>query len=206
MKRIIATLPALLFSLAAYADAAPDVSPKTSTPFIEYNNRMSVFSPLHQVYERTKPNAFYAGVEGWFACPGVAEGDLRMGYNFFWNGRDHFTPFAGVGVFKDIHHHHHHHSKPAIVYGAAGFLYDHEFTSWFTLGLNVKGMLGGAVSEKHFDWGSPVGGADVALPITFRFGKLRHWDYRIEPFNICLHGSNATQNYFGFRNTIGYRF
>lgn len=206
MKHIFAkaALLALLFSLTAHADSAGSAANGAPT-FYEYNNRMSVFSPLHQAYERTQPNAYYAGVEGWFACPGIAEAELRMGYNFFWNGRDHFTPFAGVGVFKNVHHHHHH-SKPAIVYGTVGILYDHEFNSWFNLGFNVKGIFGGPVNEKHFDWGSPVVGVDTALPITFRFGHKRHWDYRIEPFNIYLHGSNASRDYFGFRNTIGYRF
>jgi hypothetical protein len=132
------------------------------------------------------------------------------------------TPFVGLGFFKDLrsehsniwvvedgivtHHHHHSKMKPGIVYGTFGFLYDHEFNSIFTLGVNLKGLIGGPVNKKHFNWGSPVGGFDIAVPITFRFGHKRHWDARIEPFNIYLHGTNTTRNYFGFRSTVGYRF
>jgi len=202
-----------------------------TTPFIEYNNRIVVFSINHLAYERIKPNAFYTGIEGWGVLDGriwawalddhfLLEGEYRAGYNFFWNGRDHFTPIAGIGFFKDfqkLYHHGRRQSRSGIVYGTIGFLYDHEFTSVFNLGLNVKGILGGPVERKkqgdwgclrdwEGDWGSPIGGVDVSLPITFRFGYQRHWDIRIEPFDIYLRGSKNDFNYVGFRNTVGYRF
>lgn len=204
-----------------------DQQPAETMPnFYEYHNRMAVFDPFHQVYERIQTDAFYVGVEGWW-LPTVnhssehmrdfiAEAELRMGYNYFYNGRDHVTPFVGVGFFKDFRkehtdfwgfedRHHHHRIKSGIVYGTFGFLYDHEFNSIFTLGVNLKGIIGGPVNGKHF-WGSPVGGFDIAVPITFRFGPKRHWDIRIEPFNIYLRGSHITRDYFGFRSTVGYRF
>ncbi len=202
------TLSALCIATAALqADYAPQ---EEKTPFIEYHNRIAVFSINHLVYERIKPNAIYAGVEGWALATVnhgarlIAEGEIRLGNNYFWNGRDHFTPFVGAGIFKDFGAYEH--RKPGIAYGTVGFLYDHEFTDVFNLGLNVKGILGGAVSKKHFDWGSPIVGVDTSLPITFRFGYKRHWDARIEPFNLYLHGSNASADYLGFRSTIGYRF
>jgi hypothetical protein len=205
--RLPLTLSALCIATAALqADYAPEVE---KTPFIEYHNRIAVFTINHLVYERIKTNAFYVGVEGWVlptfsnSTLGIAEGELRLGYNYFWNGRDHLTPIVGGGIFKDVVEHGH--EKPAIGYGTAGFLYDHEFTDVFNLGLNVKGILGGA-STKHFNWGNPIVGVDTSLPITFRFGHKRHWDARIEPFNIYLHGSRASSDYFGFRSTIGYRF
>jgi hypothetical protein len=205
-----------------------DQQPAETMPnFYEYHNRMAVFGPCHQVYERTQTDAFYVGVEGWWlplvnhssehSRDFIAEAELRMGYNYFYNGRDHVTPFVGLGFFKDFRkehtdfwgiedgHHHHHRIKSGIVYGTFGFLYDHEFNSIFTLGVNLKGIIGGPVNGRH-SWGSPVGGVDVAVPITFRFGPKRHWDIRIEPFNIYLRGSHINRDYFGFRSTVGYRF
>jgi hypothetical protein len=206
-----------LFAIAAtafsYADSTA-ANTKTSDPhFNEYHNRISVFSPCYQNYERTKTDSIYAGVSAYYE-PEINHDrryllntELRMGYNYFFNGRDHLTPFAGVGYLQDFHTHHHHTKhQPGIVYGAVGFLYDHEFNTIFNLGFNMKLLLGGATSQKHFQWGSPVGGVDTSLPITFRFGRNRHWDYRIEPFNIYVRGSKASQDYFGFRNSIGYRF
>lgn len=216
---------AVLLPMCSYANSTSKAPP---TPFIEHHNRIVVFCPLHQAYERIKPDVFYVGVEGWFTgafsktYTVIAEGELRMGYNFFYNGRDHLTPVAGVGVFKDYREHHsyawerdeygywhsHHtqHKMPLIRYGMIGFLYDHEFNSIFNLGANLKGMIGGGGSSKHFKWGSPVLGFDVTLPITFRFGHKRHWDARIELFDIYMHGFDISRNYFGFRSTVGYRF
>jgi hypothetical protein len=204
---------------------------ETQPNFYEYHNRISVFGPLHQAYERIKIDALYAGIEAWavYAISDghshgnqvLGEGEFRMGYNYFYNGRDHVTPFLGVGVIKDYrkeeisYHtrvsgvlvsHHRKLEKPAVAYGVFGLLYDHEFNSVFNLGVNFKGLVGGAVNTHHIDWGSPVGGIDVSVPITFRFGNKRHWDIRLEPFDIYLHGSHLSRNYFGGRSTIGYRF
>jgi hypothetical protein len=226
------TLPMIFLApLFIHADEAfQDQTPH----FYEYHNRMAVFGPTHQVYERTKPDDFYVGVEAWRVLAitnghyhydflpfgAIAEAELRMGYNFFYNGRDHVTPFAGVGVFKDwtkeehshyttrsgpfIKHHYKKSELPAVVYGTFGLLYDHEFNSIFTLGFNAKGIIGGPVKNKH--WKAPVFGIDFAIPITFRFGPKRHWDLRIEPFDIYMHGSQIARNYVGFRSTLGYRF
>jgi hypothetical protein len=141
--------------------------------------------------------------------PIIGEAEFRLGYNFFYNGRDHLTPFIGGGVFKDwtkIRIHHKRRELPYLGYGTIGLLYDHEFNSIFTLGTNIKGILGGETSSKYVRWGSPVIGFDISVPITFRFGHKRHWDIRIEPFDIYLHGSESSRNYVGGRSTIGYRF
>jgi hypothetical protein len=205
MKKI--TLLLLSATLLSHADQT------TPEPFIQYHNRMAVFNPSHLTYERIKPNALYAGVEGWIVPVfrkdnlSLLDTEFRMGYNFFYNGRDHLTPFAGVGFMLALSDHHHHNRRsPDIAYGTLGFLYTHEFNTIFNLGLNLKGLIGGPSSNKHFDWGSPITGLDVALPITFRFGHKRHWDYRIEPFNTYIHAPNASENYFGFRGTVAYRF
>lgn len=204
---------------------------KNST-LIEYHNRMTCFSPLHQCYERIKNNAFYAGVEAWVASGfsekrnhPILDAEFRMGYNFFWSGREHFTPLIGVGFFKDFKAVHHRltfvdedneigscdvkHHKAEIIYATLGFLYDHEFNSIFNLGLNAKGLFGAPIIEfvpTEYDWGKSIVGVDVAMPITFRFGKNRHWDFRIEPFDIYIHGKISSMNYVGLRNTLGYRF
>ena len=188
--------------------------------YYEYHNRIAVFSPLHQTYERIKTNAFYTGVEIWAMStwtngPGtnyafLGEAELRFGWNYFYNGRDHVTPFVGAGVIKDYKREKfnddHGAKKPAVAYGVFGLLYDHEFNSIFNLGINLKGLVGGQISKSRYDWGSPVGGIDIALPITFHFGHHRHWDIRIEPFDIYLRGTHVSRNYFGFRSTVGYRF
>jgi hypothetical protein len=188
--------------------------------YYEYHNRIAVFCPEHQTYERIKTNAFYTGVEIWgtntwttdrgtkYAILGEAE--LRFGWNYFYNGRDHITPFVGAGVIKDFKHEriqgHSHATKPPVAYGVFGLLYDHEFNSIFNLGFNLRGLVGGQASKTRYDWGSPVGGIDIALPITFRFGYHRHWDIRIELFDIYLRGTHISRNYVGCRSTVGYRF
>jgi hypothetical protein len=197
-------LSALLLPLFGYADEG---HPKT-TPFYEYHNRVALFSPSHQTYERIKPDALYWGLEGWLVPTinnnGLLDAEFRMGYNFFYNGVDHLTPFAGMGYIENFSKHHHH--KLGIAYGTVGFLYDHEFGSVFNMGINVKGLIGGQAGKKHLNLGSPVIGADIAVPLTLRFGRHRHWDCRIEPFYTYLHGVNVSADYVGFRSTLGYRF
>ncbi len=205
---ILSFLPIFMHADGDYSmqDANNMAQAEPAPSFFEYHNRMAVFGPLHQVYERIKPDAFYTGVEAWFSpfWSEVFEAELRFGYNLFYNGRDHLTPFVGGGIFKSSKGHPH--SFPAVGYGVFGFLYDHEFDSVINLGVNLKGIIGGGISTKHRDWGSPVVGFDVAVPLTFRFGHKRHWDYRFEPFDIYLHGKNRSLNSIGLRNTIGYRF
>lgn len=233
MKNYLSSFLILTAPLAQYADEA-----KPKKTFIEHNNRISVFYPNHQTYERIKPNAFYVGVEAW-AVSTIAtnstnykldgfrllfEGELRFGYNFFYNGKDHITPIIGGGFIKDLtkitaqtsswnsqHGYYtvigrYHYKIPGLGYGTLGFLYDHEFNTIFNLGFNCKGMIGAGGSNSHFNWGSPIIGVDMALPITFRFGYKRHWDFRIEPFYQYLHGSKNSIGYVGFRGTAGYRF
>ena len=189
----------------------PNLSSATGQPpFFEYHNRIILFSPLHLGYERIKPKDLYWGIEGWAVPLKNSQSNLfmdiegRMGYNFFYNGRDHFTPFAGVGYLQDFSKKEYH--RPGVTYGTIGFLYDHEFNSVFNMGFNVKSLIGGAVSHDRLNWGSPVLGVDIALPLTLRFGHNRHWDYRIEPFNTYIHGTEAYFNCLGCRNSIAYRF
>src|SRR5271155_646502 len=99
---LITTLAAVIGVNAALHADASQKEPVAATPFIEYHNRMVVFDLSHLTYERIKPNSLYAGVEGWLVPvtrhnQTIVEGEFRMGYNFFWNGRDHFTPIAGIG-------------------------------------------------------------------------------------------------------------
>ena len=198
--------------------------------FYEYDNRIGFF-PAVLVYERIKTDALYVGVEA-FATYVLSndrghsnrllgEGEVRIGHNYFYNKRDHVTPFVGAGVIKDfckewretrfffggklVRRERHYYQKSPVVYGVFGLLYDHEFNSIFNLGVNFKGLIGGGVGHNH-NWGSTVGGIDVGLPITFRFGYHRHWDFRLEPFYIYLNSSRFSRNYFGGCSTIGYRF
>src|SRR5581483_9949999 len=178
---------ALALNVAIHADGAQ--KPASATPFIEHHNRIAVFNIEHLTYERIKTDSLYAGVESWFLPVATKhhhhhhsqylfEGEFRMGYNFFWNGRDHFTPLAGAGYLQQFHR---------------------------TDG-KIRHDKPGAVSENRFEWGNPVAGIDISLPITFRFGYQRRWDIRLEPFDIYLHGSKNSCNYFGGRSTVGFRF
>lgn len=226
----------LLLAMTSIGFASEGAKPEEvylETRFHEYHNRIAVFGPLHQVYERTKTDAFYVGIETWYlpviSTSGgkdhqrwIGEAELRMGFNYFYNGRDHVTPFLGVGAFKDfgkeehetrflrggvvVRRERHSDVKGVVLYGAFGLLYDHEFNSVFNLGLTVKGIVGGTVNHTDINWGSPVGGVDVSLPITFRFGHKKRWDIRLEPFDIYLHGTKISRNYFGSRSTVGFRF
>ena len=225
-KRDIAFLTVLALPLAASAQdqiAAVKQAPVEQECYLEepcfydYDNRIA-FSILHLTYERIKPDALYAGIEAWWVPvisagsrakpPGrfLTEAEFRIGYNYLFKGRNHVTPFVGGGIIQDLHMWGHA-SPPAVAYGAFGLLYMHEFSRFFNLGVNFKGMIGGSVDKRHrMNWGSPVGGIDVSLPFTFRLGSTKRWDIRIEPFDIYLHGRKLSRNYFGGRSTIGYRF
>lgn len=235
MKNInlLLTLPLVALSQLLHADATEPTTgflKKEKSPYIQYHNRMAVFGPLHQAYERIKNDDVYIGVEGWLVPTyrggkhkAISEFEVRGGYNFFYYGRDHVSPFIGLGVFKDFSEKHTHEyvivnnslvdsghkkrSNPAVVYTTVGFLYNHEFNSIFNLGFNLKALLGGSVhNKKKESLGNTVGGFDASLPITFRFGHKRHWDYRLEPFDLFLAGNKHSENFFGFRSTLGYRF
>lgn len=223
-KYLALFLPTALLAFSQYSEEntvaqatkTPSKTATEQTPFIEYNNRMTVFAPLYQSYERTKPDAFYWGLVGYATnvinekghYDVFAQADFRLGYNYFYNGRDHFTPYVGIGWINAAHHHLRSHN--GVLFGELGFLYDHEFNRCFNLGVNLKGLVGGTVgSENHrrHSWGDGVAfGFDIGVPFTFRFGKDRHWDFRLEPFNVYLHGSKHQHNYFGFRNAFAYRF
>lgn len=200
-------------------------------PFYEYDNRIGFF-PLTVVYERIKPDAFYVGIEAWatyvlsndrgHSHRLLGNAEVRLGQNYFYNRRDHLTPFLGAGVIKDfckesretrfffngrlVRRERHSFQKSPVVYGVFGLLYDHEFNSVFNLGINFKGMIGAGVGSHHKSWGSTVAGIEVGLPFTFRFGDERHWDFRLEPLYIFLNSSRFSRSYFGGLATLGYRF
>ncbi len=222
---------ALLATSFGFADEAIVTStivlnPKTETPFIEYHNRMIVFSPFYQGYERIKTDDLYFGLQAWLIPAGshhkmLGEVEFLGGYNFFYNGRDHLTPVVGVGLFTDysiVKHSYYfwddngstaysHHHKNRVAYGTVGFLYDHEFNRLFNVGLNVKALAGSVVGPRRAETvHKTTVGFDVAIPLTFRFGKNRHWDFRLEPFDIYMYRPHDSNNYYGFRNSIGYRF
>jgi hypothetical protein len=156
----------------------------------------------------------------------ISNGEFDLGYHFYYLSKDHFTPLVGIGVFNDstktrivytertshtnglpktttVVSHKNVHLSP-IAYGTVGFLYEHEFNNRVSLGFNLRGMVGRPTKHKH--WGSRVIGYHLDVPLTLRLGKTRHWDLRLDPFYINLEGQRFTQEYFGFNNSIGYRF
>jgi len=186
-----------------------EVAPQPVAP--QYDNRFG-FSYDRLVYERTKPKAMYFGVDAWVGMvwnharhhnhwDAIAEGEIRLGYNLFYNGRDHVTPLVGVGYLYDNVGRFHH---ARFAYATAGFLYSHEFNTVFGWGLNLKGLAGQQVGKsepKKFAWG-----VDVAVPIIFRFSHYRHWDVTLEPYFIYMSFTHRHQGVVGGRGTIGYRF
>ncbi len=185
--------------------------------FIQYNNRVMLFTPAHIGYERIKPNGMYVGVEA-FQSPvfnkkykkEFVDVELRLGHNSFYNGKDHFTPFimlggAGANHTRSFFNIDYQFKNWGTVYGGAGFLYTHECDSIFNIGVNAKLLLGGCVCQKDKKLGSPLVGMDVAVPFTFRFGNHKHWDFRLEPFFFGLKGQGSV-GYLGWRNSLGYRF
>ncbi|MBF5059387.1 hypothetical protein [Candidatus Neptunochlamydia vexilliferae] len=153
----------------------------------------------------------------------IGEAEVHLGYNYHFGMRNFLTPIVGIGVFGDFRNNYckirrrHSYwysdypysykrfSLTPVLYGTFGILYTHEFNSIFNLGLNLKGIVGGDVN-KRTRWGNPVLGFDLTIPIIFRFGKYRHWEFRLEPFNIYLNGRQVERSYFGCRNMFGYRF
>lgn len=230
MKTIYKIILSIFLPCLIFANNKDGVYPQKKTPFYEYNNRIAVFSVNHLLYERIKPNGIYAAVDIWATWAGTtvknektkfdhwfSEAEYRMGYNFFLNGRDHITPIAGIGFLKSDkdfesswdNHRNYKPTKykiPGVVYFTAGFMYNHEFNSILNLGFNLKGLIGGGGSNDYFRWGSAISGFDVSVPISFRFGPKRHWDLRLEPFNIFLISKDNWVNTFGGRGTLGYRF
>lgn len=206
-----------------------------SSKYHEYNNRMIVFNLSHLCYERTKPNAFYIGIDYWKTysmLPGkpikglpigkLTNAEFRMGHNFFYNDSDHFTPIIGLGVFNDS-------MKEEILVENAKVDGEETSTHYYkyvnlspvsygTIGFlydhefnsifNLGLNVKGIFGEplKNKYWGDRVKGYNINLPITFRFGHERHWDLRIEPFYLSLRGDLVKRKYLGFTNAIGYRF
>lgn len=217
----------ILFLIPMWADAQIQKTTKTTKVDYSVETEHLSYAPAydHRInfgfprlgYEHIQPDAVYFGIEGWRVYRighrdfqrDIGEGEVRLGYNFLFDNRDHFTPIIGGGYFKDFKYHR---RNQAIGYGTIGFLFDHEFGSVFNLGLNLKGLLGYTVGKNlhvkhhHPGWGNPIWGYDIGVPLTFRFSHQRHWDVRLEPFYIQMFAHHGTHNFGGFRGSLGYRF
>lgn len=184
------------------------VQPKPVAP--QYDNRFG-FNFDRLVYERTKANSLYFGLDAWAGIffshnrhnhfGALIETEARIGYNLFYNGRDHFTPLAGAGyMFHDVGDFH----CANFAYATAGFLYSHEFNTVFGWGINLKGLAGQQVGHheaRKFAWG-----VDLCMPFIFRFAHYRHWDVTLEPFFLYMESNHKHQGVFGGRGNVGYRF
>jgi len=204
-------LPIVLMGASLHADVVvKDNEVKITTtkdPVPFYANRVS-FALSRLGYERIKSEGVYFGVDMWYVLTfgpipferTVGEAEVRVGYNYFYNGEDRLTPIIGIGCFKDFVHH----RKQGITYGTIGVLYEHRFSNLFDLGVNLK-LLGGNNQGRH-RWGNPVWGYDISAPLTFHFGERRNWDFRLEPFYIQMFAHRSTHNFGGGRSAFGYRF
>jgi hypothetical protein len=184
------------------------------TPYIEYNNRMTVFDPGWISYERTKNDSLYWGLmENISPAIGrkkhrwLLEAEGRIGWNLFYDMKMHVTPYVGVLYLNDFRGTRcFRTSRDGVLAGEIGLLFDYEFGSVFNLGINAKGFVGGSLND-HPVWGKGVaGGGEIGIPFTFRFGGSRHWDLRIEPFDLYIRGKKHGHNYACIRAAFGYRF
>lgn len=195
-------------AIVAVAKPEKTVSEVKAPVAPQYDNRIGV-GIGRLVYERTKNDAMYLGLDAWSVWiwnrdhhfETLSEIEARIGYNLFYNGRDHFTPLFGAGYIA-THRIAFHRGKFAYV--TAGFKYSHEFNSVFGLGFNLKGMTGQQLANsapKKFAWG-----VDLSIPVIFRFAHYRHWDITLEPGYVFLKSDRAHQGVFFGRGTLAYRF
>jgi hypothetical protein len=217
-KALIVLLSIFSLSAITYADSSdtdsttPSPHDTKKPPFREYDNRLSFF-PTYLSYERIKPNAVYVGMEtsgGFPLNKALADlffySELRLGYNFFFRGRDHLTPVVGGGYTKDICINHARClRRPNIGYGLIGLRYWHECSYKFHMGVNAEFLIGRPTNEKH-QWNSPVMGFNISVPLIFKFKDHEKWDSCIEPYSVYLRGGNTSTIYAGLRYTLGYRF
>ena len=205
MKRNTALVACLLTCVFTYAD--DQTSDNVVIP--AYSHRINFELP-RLGYEHIKPDAIYVGAECWylwgFYSNGIkfvlGEAEGRVGYNFSLNSSNTLTPFIGGGYFKSFQPN----KKQEIAYSSLGIRYEHVFGIVFNLGLNLEGMLGYSINNKHPSWGDPIWGVDVGLPLTWRFTKTRRWDFRFEPFFTGWLGQNREVFFAGARSAFGYRF
>jgi hypothetical protein len=204
MKFNFILVACLLSSLFAYSNEQPCEKIRPNYP-----HRIN-FSLARLGYEHIQPNAIYVGAEccyvlGIFSDElGLAYADVeaRMGYNFLPSPSNKLTPFIGGGYFHSFPSG----EKQQIAYPSLGLRYEHVFGTVFNLGLNLEGMLGYSVNNKHPSWGNPIWGLDASLPFTWRFTRSRRWDFRLEPYFTGWFGQEKYALYGGFRNSFGYRF
>ncbi|MGD2168708.1 MAG: hypothetical protein PVI40_00505 [Chlamydiota bacterium] len=209
-----------LFTVNAYADESVLSSPSTqSTLLAQYNNRISVNFPLIGLsYERIKPNSYYVGIDANIFFPSFNFSDItnfeaRIGYHFFDGIGHHFILTEGVGYLRnheflaecfsysleDI---------PEFLYESIGFSYEdevviHQFLV-VEVGVNAQGLLAyrfpakwNASSKEYgkITGAFPVYGFKGSLPITFRFGRQKNWDFRIQPSFLYLASHTVKMDY-----------
>ncbi|MGH2612343.1 MAG: hypothetical protein ACRDFB_04770 [Rhabdochlamydiaceae bacterium] len=176
----------------------------------QYDDRFG-FSFDRLVFDHNKANCVYFGLDVWMPYffsnnrnghyGHLYEGEIRLGYNLFYNGCDHISPLFGVGYqYNNVGVFH----NAKFAYTAAGFRYYHEFNTVFGWGLYLKGLAGQQLGEKEakkFAWG-----VDLSMPFVFRFARARHWDITLEPFYLYMESHHKHQAVFGGRGTLGYQF
>jgi hypothetical protein len=207
----------ILSLLASCSILAQESQAQSKAPY--YSNRLNLF----EGYERLKPDDVYGAIIAW-ASPNfikdkdhlIVNAEFRVGYNFLCSDQNTLVSlFVGAGYldnFRKAHEHNRHYLRKIqehslrLAYGSYGVLVDHQFTPLFSMGLNVKGILGkGEIGSRYHNNAFTAGG-DFGLPITFRFAPTRAWDLRFEPFYMVLNSKQDTTNYLGLRLFIGYRF
>jgi hypothetical protein len=212
MKKII--LAASLFS-SLFADAGLE----QTVEIPRYDNRIN-FSLIRAGYERLKPQGVYIAIQEWYT-PFAHDNpkwinilEARLGYNFFFEGKDRLTPMIGGGFYKYYStkkpsaYYEYYYGNPykqGIGYVMTGATYEHDFNRLFSMGLTMKLSLGTVANERS-TWGNPIFGYQVEAPFTFRFARGRKWDYRFAPFAVSQMGRNFSASDYGIYGEFGYRF
>lgn len=156
----------------------------------------------------------------------IGKAECQMGYNFRLSEKSILTPTLGFGKFVDFGRYSYkdtyyepyfdiyyerfvYFDLPPVFYGAAGFKYNYAFNSIFNLGINFQTLIGKSPKSKEIpliNWGNQVFGFECGLPMTFRFGHSRRWEFQLEPFDIFLCDKRRHFNFFGVHFSFGYRY
>lgn len=198
----------------------------------QYNHRMTVFDPIQLEYEYMPNDDFYFAIDAEIThaysfrnkqWQNPSHIEARFGRTYFYNNQTHVRPMLGAGAYRDLKVEKQHvycgslqqfvHvddlKRPVIGYGFVGVGVDHEFNDRFAVGVDVKALIGSTISKQNqmekavFGDKSLYLGADVSVPMMVRFGALRNWELRIEPYSLVWNDGNK---YVGSRSGLAYRF
>ena len=222
MLKLFLIFTAFIFIANADEPESPALNAQSNV-LPQYEHRIGINFPLIGIsYERIKPNSYYIGIDGDLFFPalnyfcGVINAEARSGYHFFNGIHHHFIPIAGGGYLQinplfgfkreDVQE---------FAYASLGCRYEYEQMKGLpcSMGINAQGLLAYRLPQewdyspspclyplkKHekITAAFPVFGFKGSVPVTFRFGQQKNWDFIFEPFFFYLssHKIKVDQTY-----------